>query len=537
MQPAMQRAAAGRSGALGGAEGGVPSPLSAAPAAARTAGALAGAKRARETQQGGNGGKDSGAGGSGARGRAHRGSQAAAHAPPGLITCTHCAAQFTAAAQAAHAAQGCPEESVRCAVPGCAASCTRAELAASPLGASHGAHAVALATRAQRAEAQLADAAQREAALTAQLAGADAVLRQLGPTTALNAAKRDGGVGALAAVMRVHAQHEKAYIDASTLLAKLLVQPGSVQAAASAGVIPAAVSALQMHPAHAGVQETSLHVLCVLTEDSASDSRDAAGAAAVDAALAALRGHAAHANVRELACLLLSNLTDASCARAEHAAAHGAVQLVMGVLQDGTLDEDCHEFACHALANLTQQATAKHDTISAAIASAGGIATLVDVLARYPAAAELQRFGGWALQLMLPSQAQAHAAGARAVSACLAALRAHTGDVNVQDTQLGVLMNLMAGHTGNACAAAAAGAVGVVLDALSAHGGADAELAEHAYGALEILFAEAPPPARADAARAKAALETHPHPQGSTAAKAAAAALAVLTRASSVKRE
>ncbi len=387
-----------------------------------------GAKRAREkvvNEEGGSGASGSGASG-GCTWRGNLG-QLAAHrltCPLEPAACAHCAAQFTVPTLAAHAAQGCPKEPVRCTVPGCTVSCTRAALAASTLGASHGPHV---------------------AALSAQLAGAEE----------------------------------------------------DVQA--------------------------GLCLLCILT-DSSNNGRNRAGAAGVDAAVAALQHHTKYPRVREHACLLLSNLTDESQARAKHAGAKGAVQLVVAVLADGTMDAECHESACRALAHLS---------IDGAIASTA-IAAVVSVLRLHPAIKNVQRFGGWSLDKMLHSKAeQDHAAAAGALDACLAALRAYQDDVNVQDTYCGVLMNLTHGHKGNACDAVGKAAIGLLLDALDAHGATDAELAAHASGALQNLFTFAQALPEADRVRAKTALKAlmaRTQPDWSEAADVAKRALAALRR-------
>jgi hypothetical protein len=326
-------------------------------------------------------------------------------------------------------------------VPGCDVSCTRAELEASPHGASHGPHVAALSAQVVALRVQLALSAWR-------------------------------------------------------------------------------------YPTVAEVQ-ASLCWLCGLTESSSS-SRDQVGAAGVDAAVAALQRHTKNPGVRELACLFLSNLADNSKDRAEHAGAKGAVQLVVAVLADGALDAECHENARRALANLMDL----EENIDAAIA-AMAIAAVVDVLRLHPAAKNVQRFGGWSLDKLLRSKAeQDQAAAAGALDACLAALRAYPGDVNVQDTYCGVLMNLTHGHKGNARDAVGKAAIGLLLDALDAHGATDAELAAHASGALENLF-KAGPPQDADRVRANTALlalMARTQPDWSEAADVAKGAFAALRR-------
>jgi hypothetical protein len=249
-------------------------------------GPAAGAKRARQDdsddsdnseEEGGNGASGSGAKGGGCAWRGCLG-QLAAH----RLTCAL--------------------EPVRCAVPGCAFACTRAELDASPLGASHGAHVAVLSTRAERAEALLAAAAQREAALRAQLAGAAGAEAQLADAHAalrlrparitLNAAKKQRNWRAIAAVMRAHVGDAAVQASACELLYGEL-DAGRVKAAADkAGIVALALDAMRRHRTKADVQAASLDVLCYLANYGRSCAE--IGLAGVDAALAALRRHATH---------------------------------------------------------------------------------------------------------------------------------------------------------------------------------------------------------------------------------------------------
>jgi hypothetical protein len=192
-----------------------------------------------------------------------------------LSACAHCAAPFPQAALAAHAGR-CAQERVRCAVPGCAESCTRAELAAQgPLGASHGAHVAALATRLAQANAaaaalttQLAAATAREASAAAREADAHASLRRQPAEPALAAAAQHGSWPEFAAVMRAHAADAAAHVHACVHLEDTLLPalpPADMRAALDAGIVPMLLAAMRAHPADVDVQRSSLYALGVLS--------------------------------------------------------------------------------------------------------------------------------------------------------------------------------------------------------------------------------------------------------------------------------
>jgi hypothetical protein len=412
-----------------------------------------------------------------------------------LVACAHCAAAFTPAALAAHAGR-CPREPVRCPVPGCAESCVRAELVASPLGATHGPHVVVLAAGLARAQAhaaaltaQLAAAAAQTAAGAAREAAAYAALRRRPAAAALLAAAKHGNLVEFAALMRAYAGAADAHVCACDLLSSKLLPKlplADMRAALDAGIVPLVLSALRAHPADADVQCSSLAVLGSLTKE-CDASRIAAGNAALEAAVAAMQHHAADDNVLELGCILVCNLTDKHNVRAAHAGAHGAIELVVEALQNGGLRAKTHGCAAMALADLTA-ADAADDANAVEAVRVGGVKAALDTLRRYPNDAGIMRFCGGSLERMTSTPAGRAAATAGAVGVVLKALRAHTSSVWPQFALCGVLMNLTDKHASNARAAVAGGAVDLIVTALSTHGAADAWLVRHACGALNNLF-------------------------------------------------
>ena len=261
---------------------------------------------------------------------------------PVLCPNAGCGARMARGFLADHALE-CDLQPTKCTVPGCAVCCTRAELAASPLGASHGAHVVTLETQLARAQQQLSDSEQRfktlkaeaardKASLTAELKRTQAALRLVPKGYVFRAAKKyEEDPSIVIAILRANQGDMDVHLAACELLHdEDVLMRYTMSDSARAELISLMLSAIRSLWHHDEIRVPTLKVLCTLTKDI---HRKDVGTAIVDAAIKALQDQSQpEANVCKFGCLLLSQLTYRNSKRATHAGVNAAVPLVVRML-------------------------------------------------------------------------------------------------------------------------------------------------------------------------------------------------------------
>ena len=176
--------------------------------------------------------------------------------------------------------------------------------------------------------------------------GAMAAHRRVCPRAPSDAALAAMGLAEAVAALRAHLPVVRVAETACLRLQDLCEPLGSEQAAAEAGVIEAAVAALQAHPLEVCVQlaacELMTSIICFGFDDEAGQVRSEAGlaraeraaeAGAIEAVLAAMREHPHVAAVQEIGCIALVELCRSASHLAQRAVDAGGRWVVVAAMQ------------------------------------------------------------------------------------------------------------------------------------------------------------------------------------------------------------
>jgi len=169
--------------------------------------------------------------------------------------------------------------------------------------------------------------------------------RRVCPRAPSDAAFAAMGLAEAVAALRAHLPVVRVAETACLRLQDLCEPLGSEQAAAEAGVIEAAVAALQAHPLEVCVQlaacELLTSIICfgsdeagqVRSEAGLARAERAAEAGAIEAVLAAMREHPHVAAVQEIGCIALVELCRSASHLAQRAVDAGGRWVVVAAMQ------------------------------------------------------------------------------------------------------------------------------------------------------------------------------------------------------------
>jgi hypothetical protein len=298
-----------------------------------------------------------------------------------------------------------------------------------------------------------------------------------------DAAVDAGAVPALVAALRAHVQCEDVDVIAGALGRLILDRPTATAQAGAAGAVTATVALLRAHPASAAVQVAGCSVLGSLASD-AESQKNALEGGATEVILLALRAHAADALVQTYGCRALEAIVRGHAAAfdARSCSVHSdAVKAVVNALNAHRDNEGVQLHACGALWRLAGTEAQKVEA-----AKLGAVTAAVAALRAHPASAPTQRAACRALGcLCLNNAANAvEACGAGALQAIVAALRAYPANVHVQAAGGSALDCIVDANPRLQAAAGAAGAV----EAIAAAPIVGADLARLSYSALFTII-------------------------------------------------
>jgi hypothetical protein len=217
--------------------------------------------------------------------------------------------------------------------------------------------------------------------------------------------------------------------------------------AGSVGAVEAVVGAMQMHGSHAGIQEagcTTLLNLC-LDQGVPSNVTKAGKAGAVEALVAALKAFHSNEEIQDCGCLALADLIAGEHLSLRKNATAGGLETVLTLLQQHGSNPRVMGSAARALCVMGFERLLSGTDIShQSVVTAFG--AVLAAMQKFPADARLQQFGAPALETILRF-AQGHglagaAEAADAVSVLVAALKEHTGNVEVEQLCCAALSNM-----------------------------------------------------------------------------------------------
>jgi hypothetical protein len=321
-------------------------------------------------------------------------------------------------------------------------------------------------------------------------ASACAALVQLVTDNADNLGKA-GGAGAIEAVtaaMRSHAADAKVQQWCCYALYSLTRRNAAHQAKAdAAGALEALLSVLSAHTAVACVMEEGYAALSTLVHDREEAVPNAVALNAFETVVAGMYAHPADTRVQSAACSLLGNLCVSlgSSSHAERPFAAGAVDAVLAAVRTHVADDGVQYAGCFALGNMFG-GWRRHATQHKALAGEAVLAA-VAALRAHPTIDGVQLEACHALVALVTGADERALAGAGAVRAVLAALRAWPEHADLHSRGAGALQNLCEEHAEHARIAVADGALDTVVASLRAHVG-HALVASRCTSVLFILF-------------------------------------------------
>jgi hypothetical protein len=336
-----------------------------------------------------------------------------------------------------------------------------------------------------------------------------------------------GAVEAVVAALRAHTAHLAVQEGGLAVLANMAADTDVRAKLVRVGAVQLAVATARAHSAHTGVQRIAVLLIHNSTLDVDAHKALAGSVGAIEAVVAATQTHRSHEDIQQMGCWTLMDLCmDRGVPSNIHKAGKaGAVEAVIAALNSFPSNERLQDFGCLALAEMTRDEPSSQqkgdaagglDAVlavmqryrsnarvlgSAALAlyamdfnsraetfrpgSAGAISPqkvaaafecVLAALQKFPADARLQQFGAGALEMTFAFPARAPGAlgaaqAAAAVSVLVAAIQAHSNDVELQFRCCEALRNIAAVHGAHDAMAATftASAIKTVLASLQKH--------------------------------------------------------------------
>jgi hypothetical protein len=322
------------------------------------------------------------------------------------------------------------------------------------------------------------------------------------------------GVEAVVAAMQAHPQEVEVRCSGAMLLRTLCADGGVVggvcvehrRRAVRAGAVALLVrSAKELPlPLHELVC-TSLACVCDSMDAAAAEA--AAGAGAFEAMVACMRAAPRAAATQQACCCVITAVSMPTRPLRLRAARAGALEAITEALRAHSSDEGVSYDACTALSSLIGEVPENKTR-----AGAAAVRALAAAL-RVQASARMQVLGWSALSSLCLDVPQNAAAAVPALPVLIAALRAHGTSATLAQAGCNVIAHVTLGNAERRAAALAAGAMDAVLAAMRAHAG-DEQAQNSAVGALMSLLEQpsthAAAVARGGVALLVAAMRAHP---------------------------
>jgi hypothetical protein len=282
-----------------------------------------------------------------------------------------------------------------------------------------------------------------------------------------DAAVSASAVQTVAAALHAHALHGAGVglVILQALNRLITRHPRARAQAGAAGAVTAAISVMRAYPDSALLQKEGCAALGALALDGANQA-NVIHAGAMEAIILALRAHAADADIQVEGCRALAYLAVghiATISARSSGLLSNAWKTVVAALnahRDAVLVQ---QFACAALWQLT--ATNAHRVEAGKV---GAVTAAVAALRAHPADARVQQAGCCATDVLCSNNSvnAVQACGAGALQAIVAGLRAHPAAFGVQLNACGALSSIVGAHPRVQAAAGAAGAVETIVGAM-----------------------------------------------------------------------
>jgi hypothetical protein len=316
------------------------------------------------------------------------------------------------------------------------------------------------------------------------------------------------GCAALLPPRAVRDALERGGDDAERAVAALLMHSQARGVCSHSGVVicDMLLAVMADNVEHAGVQREACALLAALTTEAVRPVMVIS--TVVRAMLAALGAHPQDKSLHVQACLVLRQLArgttnNESGQFALALAAAGGLQAVLDVMRAHPSSAAVQEAACVAVLQITHSA----DENKVAAGGAGAIEAVISTLNAHASHPGVQVYACWALANMATNDDnQAKAGCAGAFEAVIAAMNSHGAHAGLQEAACWALANLAA-NVDNEAKAGSAGAIETAVTAMNAHG-ANAGVQLYACEALKnICWTRCDLRSRARAAGAVAALD------------------------------